>query len=124
MPYINKEQQRKARQKHYQENKDKYRARLYAKRQINYSYLISLKIENGCCKCGEKHPACLDFHHRNPDDKEIEISKVADHWGLVKLKKEVEKCDVLCSNCHRKEHWVDLDKKYYFDYANRNNIEL
>jgi hypothetical protein len=34
----------------------------------------SLKSGLKCCMCPENHPACIEFHHRNPDDKETEIS--------------------------------------------------
>lgn len=57
------------------------------------------------CKCGESHPACIDFHHRNPKDKKFEISDNTKGRSLKTLKEEVAKCIVLCANCHRKLHW-------------------
>jgi hypothetical protein len=70
------------------------------------------KEERGCYKCGEKHPRVLNFHHRNPKDKNFNI-----HDGknsLTKVMSEVKKCDILCINCHVKyftEHKVkNLDK--------------
>ncbi len=124
MPYSNREQQREAQRKHYQENKDKFRARVYKRRQENRQFILETQSKTGCVVCGEKHVACLDFHHRNPEEKVVEISIATDDWSLDRLKKEIEKCDVLCSNCHRKEHWIPLDEKYYFDYANRNDIKI
>jgi hypothetical protein len=64
-----------------------------------------------CLKCGEDHPACIDFHHRDPATKEFNISQ-GWRWGypLERLKKEIEKCDILCSNCHRKHHWEEATK--------------
>ena len=59
-----------------------------------------------CQKCGWAFE-CLDvfdFHHTDPTEKDI---KVADWMGRIKwetLKKELDKCILLCSNCHRIEH--------------------
>lgn len=66
----------------------------------------------GKCQCGESHPGCLDFHHTDPLSKEISISKMAEQgWGRDRILKELEKCQVLCSNCHRKLHWVERQLK-------------
>jgi len=60
-----------------------------------------------CQKCGyHKCMAALDFHHRNPKEKEFTISSKK---GLFKRTleeeiKEVDKCDLLCANCHREVH--------------------
>jgi acetate kinase len=50
-------------------------------------------------------PAVLDFHHRQRETKLMDIGDMITHgYGKKKLCEEMEKCDVLCSNCHRKEH--------------------
>lgn len=60
----------------------------------------------GCCQdCGNKFiTAVYDFHHRNPEEKEYSISDRVDHATIEELKKEADKCDLLCSNCHRIRH--------------------
>jgi hypothetical protein len=59
-----------------------------------------------CSICAEDHIACLEFHHVNPDDKEIEIADaIKNSWSINKVLKELQKCIVLCSNCHKKLHW-------------------
>lgn len=65
-------------------------------------YKIGLK----CQTCGEDHPAVIDFHHRDPEDKLYEVS-VMPHRSISKKKilEEIAKCDVLCSNCHRIFHY-------------------
>ncbi len=64
------------------------------------------KEERGCKFCGEDHVACLDFHHRNFEKKRKTISEmVYRRWPPEKLVKEMKKCDILCSNCHRKLHY-------------------
>jgi len=58
-----------------------------------------------CTRCEEDHPACLDFHHPNPTIKEMELSTMAaTGYSITQMEKEMNKCEVLCSNCHKKEH--------------------
>lgn len=74
-----------------------------------YEWANALKAASGCVLCGEKHPACLDFHHRVAHEKKATVSLVICHWSRKKLEDEIAKCDVLCANCHRKHHWLDRE---------------
>ena len=62
-----------------------------------------------CMKCGyDKCIAALEFHHRNPEEKEFGISRYQNFsWSRIIV--ELDKCDLLCSNCHKElhyeEHW-------------------
>ena len=58
-----------------------------------------------CNKCPETHPACLEFHHRDPSTKLFNIGEDYGKHSWKSILAEVAKCDVLCSNCHRKLHW-------------------
>lgn len=80
------------------ESKDKYR--------IAKNKIIAEAKKDGCVKCGEKHPATLDFHHVDEANKSFTISRRYSK-GIQALKDEIAKCIVLCSNCHRKEHWKE-----------------
>jgi hypothetical protein len=57
-----------------------------------------------CIRCGYKeNVAGLEFHHRDADEKEFTIANVANKaWDVIV--KELDKCDLLCSTCHRVEH--------------------
>ncbi len=69
-------------------------------------YLASLNLK--CQECGEDHPAVIDFHHMDPTEKESSVSNlVGQGHSLDRIKKEIDKCIVLCSNCHRKLHWKE-----------------
>lgn len=58
-----------------------------------------------CVDCGiEDHPAIYDFHHLNPDEKEFTIAHKKQYTFNEEIKKELDKCVLLCSNCHRKRH--------------------
>jgi hypothetical protein len=61
------------------------------------------KLERGCSRCGydEAHQA-LDFHHTNPDNKiDAVATLIQDCKSDEIIEAEVEKCEVLCANCHR-----------------------
>ena len=55
-----------------------------------------------CERCGyDKCNAALEFHHLDPTQKDpMGLRK----FGLQSLIKEIDKCILLCSNCHREEH--------------------
>lgn len=59
-----------------------------------------------CTVCGyNRCYAALEFHHVDPSVKEYSPSKLLNNYStLDKLLKEVEKCVLLCSNCHREVH--------------------
>lgn len=55
--------------------------------------------------CGfSKCVQALDFHHREPKTKEfgLSIRGLTRSWDKIKL--ELDKCDLLCANCHRELH--------------------
>lgn len=76
------------------------------------TFLRSLKTK--CSRCGyDKNPAALEFHH--PDkNKDSEIAKLASRYlspkQREKLLKEIDKCELLCANCHREEHYKQYNR--------------
>lgn len=60
----------------------------------------------GCCKrCGyNKCIGALECHHRDPNQKDIALSN-AKLVSFDKIKSELDKCDLLCANCHREAHY-------------------
>ena len=58
-----------------------------------------------CEKCGyNKCIKALDFHHTDPTQKDFSISDRSLKLDWKDIKKELDKCKLLCSNCHREEH--------------------
>ena len=58
-----------------------------------------------CSKCGYATDfSALEFHHVDTSTKEFNISKYAlgKDWGIIR--KELDKCILLCANCHREVH--------------------
>lgn len=66
--------------------------------------LAAVKYKGGSChRCGWSGSiSALEFHHKD-DNKEFGIGTAANKsWKVIK--KEIDKCELLCSNCHRTEH--------------------
>lgn len=58
-----------------------------------------------CSMCDETAPECMDLHHLDPSKKEYAVSKILWQIGSWnKFMQEVDKCIVVCGNCHRKIH--------------------
>lgn len=61
----------------------------------------------GACEiCGYcKNIAALEFHHRDPEEKEFNVDmRKFSNMTLEKLETELEKCILICANCHRELH--------------------
>lgn len=98
----NREHQRKWREKNRQLQRDRNKAN----REEKIAWFKEYKSQLKCARCEENHPACLDFHHLDPSLKETNICRMLwNGWSMDKIKEEIAKCSVLCSNCHRKLHW-------------------
>lgn len=67
---------------------------------------MSLEYKGGCCeRCGySKCKRALEFHHVDPKEKDFEIGSKWCNKSWVVLKKELDKCILVCSNCHREIH--------------------
>lgn len=102
----NKEKVAAAKRIYYQKNKDRAEASQRKRSQINRAYINGIKSQP-CVDCGKVYPPCaMDFHHLR--DKKNMVSRMIDRARLVDLQSEIEKCEVVCSNCHRIRH---ADKK-------------
>jgi hypothetical protein len=67
--------------------------------------LMGIEYLGGKCqRCGgEFHPAVFEFHHKNPAEKEYSPSHALQQsWENFKM--ELDKCELLCANCHRMTH--------------------
>ena len=62
-----------------------------------------LKADTGCQDCGTKEN--LTFHHRNPSTKIDSVSNLVNkNCSVGKLKREIDKCDIICRSCHDGYH--------------------
>jgi transcription elongation factor Elf1 len=61
-----------------------------------------------CEHCGWNDHRALEFHHHNDDKKESISRLVAHGYSWETIKKEINKCQVLCANCHRLLHFKKI----------------
>ena len=67
-----------------------------------------------CEKCGydKECSNAYEFHHKDPSLKDFSISKKGRTIAFNTLQKEIDKCCLLCSNCHREIHQIEYDKAF------------
>lgn len=65
-----------------------------------------VEYKGGCCeKCGyDKCNNALQFHHLNPTEKDFSISKLSTNSFNDKIRAELDKCIMVCANCHFEIH--------------------
>ena len=98
----------------HQKNKVQRLAHALERKEYMRAFYNQLKENLECAYCGENHPATLQFHHRDPQKKDFNLSAaVRDGYGVGRIKREVAKCTVLCANCHAKLHyeWARTNNK-------------
>lgn len=92
-------------------NKDKLSdeeiKKLKSQHVINWRKRKKIELVNykgGVCEiCGyKKCVAALEFHHKDPKEKDFNISGRS--YSIERLKKEVDKCILVCGNCHTEIH--------------------
>jgi hypothetical protein len=82
--------------------KDKYYVDLRRKK----LKILAIEYKGGKCSvCGYSNCSrALEFHHRDPNGKDFGVSRSGHTMSLTRLKVELDKCDMLCANCHRELH--------------------
>lgn len=85
---------------HYRANKAKVYAKVVQRRQELTDKVWEYKNNSKCDDCGERNPIVLEFDHLR--DKEFSIGSMANAgYSWNKIREEIQKCDVVCANCHR-----------------------
>ena len=107
MAYRDPENHKKWCRNDYVENRGKYAAKRDARRLAIRKYLSERKTS--CSVCGYSQcKAALEFHHVNADDKTVTpANMVSKGWSFSRIDRELCKCIVVCSNCHREIHSLE-----------------
>jgi hypothetical protein len=104
MPFKEPEKRREYRRKWYEEHRNSEKKHVKNRKELIRKWILNYKKNLRCSICSESHPAILDFHHKW--GKEFTVNYlVANGYSVERIKRELEKCVVLCSNCHRKLHY-------------------
>ena len=102
MPYKNAHDRKEASSRYYYANKDYYLKRNQRYRKEISKYVNEIKEGNPCTDCGRFYPYyVMDFDHLEGTDKIADVNYLRNSQKIEKLKLEIEKCEVVCSNCHR-----------------------
>ncbi len=108
------ENHKKAQHNWYEKNKEKVYSKAVSRRKETIEWFKNYKRTCNCVECGlsgEKYPDLICFHHKDPKEKDSNISKmIYNNGNREKIINEINKCQPLCINCHRKKH-----KHYYND---------
>lgn len=96
---------REASRDHYLANKQYYIDKASVNRRKVNEWYQEYKGTLHCSRCPEDHVSTLEFHHPDPSKKDGNISEIVVKGSRKNLLSEIDKCEVLCSNCHRKHHW-------------------
>ena len=110
MPYTDREKAREYHRKYHLKNWAKRKAshlRWKRKRRLQLAlWLKNYKNNLNFIRCVENHPACLYFHHQDKNKKDASVSNmISQGFAINTIKMEIDKCIVLCRNCHAKEHY-------------------
>jgi hypothetical protein len=87
---------------HYQDHKNVYKERTRVRISVFRKVIAEIKLTTPCEDCGRNYPPyVMDFDHLPGTDKLRQVGKVQAFGSVVRLLAEIDKCEVVCSNCHR-----------------------
>lgn len=89
---------------HYQANKKYYKTKVKERLKDIQEWFREYKKNLICCMCGDSTPWHLSFHHHNNDKEDTVSSLVCGGAGKDKILDEINKCVVVCHNCHSDIH--------------------
>jgi hypothetical protein len=103
MPYKDIQKRRECHKRYYLKNKKNYILKNKRRRKGLIDFVINFK-QNPCMDCGVKYPHyVMDFDHRDANSEIATINAMINFhsYSKEKILKEIEKCDLVCANCHR-----------------------
>lgn len=82
-----------------------YNIKSVAARRKKLRVMAIEKAGGKCVRCGyNKYLEVLEFHHKNPSEKLFGIGQKGLTRSWTKIQAEIDKCNLLCANCHREQH--------------------
>ena len=90
----------------------------YVKQQYKerHEEVQKIKSKMCCAKCGDERFYVLDFHHRDPEEKDDGIAQMLrNNTSWEKIEGEMAKCIPLCANCHREFHYLEREQHINID---------
>ena len=93
---------------HYRDSHNTSRRKI---REENARQVFEYLTRHPCIVCGEPDPIVLEFDHRDRVKKSGSIANMVLNSSWKQIELEIEKCDVLCANCHRRKSAAEFKYK-------------
>lgn len=123
MPTKDAEKRKQHNRTYYLKNKERRQEANRQERVEARDFVWSLKI-GPCTDCGNTYPPyVMDFDHIN-GDKEINVAEAANRrWSKERILQEIEKCELVCANCHRIRTYTRMGHKHLSDATRSYRVE-
>jgi hypothetical protein len=105
MPYKDELRKREASRRHYLKNREAILARTKRRRESISETVNKLKEENPCVDCGVKYPYYVMQYDHISTDKLAGVSYLIRYGRPQEVLDEIEKCELVCANCHAIRTW-------------------
>jgi hypothetical protein len=100
------------RKTYYEANKTEVIKKNTSRNKATKAKFMEYKSTLSCEECGFSHPAALDFHHREGVEKIDHVGRmVGSTRSKTVIETEINKCIILCANCHRIHHFNERQDK-------------
>jgi len=102
----------KTHKEHIKNWRNNHKELLKSYNDIVSNWFAEFKKSIGCCICGyNKCGAALDFHHSDSSNKKLSVTSYGLYSGNLKILTELNKCILLCKNCHYEIHIIERRNK-------------
>tara|TARA_Y100000310_G_scaffold334517_1_gene414500 strand:+ start:154 stop:480 length:327 start_codon:yes stop_codon:yes gene_type:complete len=88
---------------HYHGNKQQYKDRNAKSKKRNRALYIKFLKGKTCVDCSENDPIVLEFDHIKGIKKKCVSRMIREGYGEETIRKEFDKCEIRCANCHRRK---------------------
>lgn len=110
MPYKDKNKQKEAQRRSYLKNIDKNKKKNKTYREKVREYVRQQKESEPCMDCGIKYPYYVMEYDHTESNKVKTVSLLSSTGTMDQVVSEIQKCDLVCSNCHKIRTWNRLQK--------------
>ena len=106
MPYKDPQKQKAAQNAWYKKNKELTYSRSLNSREKRKNIVREIKESSPCKDCNIFYPYyIMHFDHMDSSKKVNKVSSIIHTSSLSNILKEIEKCELVCSNCHSTRTW-------------------
>lgn len=101
-PQKRREYQRRYQAAHYKKKSEYYKTKAKEKQSLLKTISKELREENPCIDCGQFYPHyVMDFDHLPGSEKLMDPARLYKTGSISKFLQEIDKCEIVCANCHR-----------------------